>query len=262
MDIQIPTETLTLLQELHCNYAFYLRRKEEKALLLANAERFPSASIIKVPILLAWLHLEHAGEVDRRELCSLDLELPRLPGASIEEEFDHQGAGIAWLFAQRSLPFHDILLMMIGTSDNLCTNLVIRRIGVERLDAIFHEHLGLSENTSLQRKLMDYAARQRGLDNWIGVHDMIHLYDVLASLRPEERTWVDTLLLANQDDTLLKRDFRRDTCFFYHKTGSIPHVLHDWGYTRDSQIFLLTHGFEDEGKVNSVFARLGQLMAG
>ncbi len=258
MDIQ--SDSLTELSQLKCNYAFYLRQGGAEPLLLANAERFPSASIIKVPILLAWVFLERAGLVNRMEPCSLDLELPRLPGVTIEEEFDHQGAGIGWLFARRSLPFHDILLMMIATSDNLCTNLAIRKIGIDRLARVFREELGLSEDTCLQRKLMDYEARSRGLDNWIAARDMIHLYDVIAALRPDERAWVETLLLANQDDTLLKRSLPRDEVHFYHKTGSINRVLHDWGYTRTTQIFLLTHGWDDESRVNDVFGRLGQKM--
>ena len=65
------------------------------------------------------------------------------------------------------------------------------------------------------------------------------------------------MLLANTDLGLWLRSVERDTMDFYHKTGSIPGVLHDWGYTRDTDLFLLTQDVKDEGKVYDVLSRLG-----
>lgn len=236
-----------LLEQLGCNYAFFFKPAAADALYLANAGRFRSASLIKVPILLAWLQLERLGEVDRREECDLDRE-PQV-----------HGAGFAWKFAARRLPYHDLLLMMIATSDNLCTNLVIARAGMERLNAIFHDTLGLPE-TILQRKLMDFEARQRGLDNWIGAQDCIRLYDLLDALPPAERAWVDGLLLANTDNALLLRNLERDGVDFFHKTGSVSGVLHDWGYTPEKRLFLLLNNVPSELAAFSAFGKLGELL--
>ena len=65
------------------------------------------------------------------------------------------------------------------------------------------------------------------------------------------------MLLANADLGLWLRGVKRDTVDFYHKTGSIPGVLHDWGYTRDTDLFLLTQNVRDEGEVYDVLNRLG-----
>ncbi len=62
------------LAQLGCQYAFYFCPAAGQPIFQANHERFSSASIIKVPILLAWLVLERAGEVSRDELCDLDAE--------------------------------------------------------------------------------------------------------------------------------------------------------------------------------------------
>ena len=86
-----------------------------------------------------------------------------------------QGAGLSWLLQTRRLPFGDVLLLMIALSDNLCTNLVIRRIGIERLNAIFRGPLGLPD-ARIERKLFDYDARARGLDNYVSAADCIQLY--------------------------------------------------------------------------------------
>lgn len=248
---------LSPLEQLGCQYAFYYTAKIAPAdgsdhpaadpVFVANNERFHSASMIKVPILLAWITLEHAGLARRDELCSLD------------DEAQVQGSGFAYLLRGRSLPFQDVLLMMIATSDNLCTNLVIRRAGLGQLNEIIQGELGL-RGTALERKLFDYAARARGLDNWISAQDCIRMYSLIEALPADDRAWVESMLAACQDDALLKRCITRDTLTFYHKTGSVEGVLHDWGYTDRCKIFLLTQNVPDEPAAYEVFGELGKLM--
>lgn len=235
------------LDQLGCRYAFYFQASGKPAHQRWNEERFHSASIIKIPILLAWLRLEKTGSVQRDELCDLDAE-PQV-----------QGAGFSWLLHARRLPYADVLLMMIALSDNLCTNLIIRRAGLERLNEVFRTELGLT-GTELQRKLMDYEARSRGLDNWISPQDCIRYFDLVEQLPPNDRQFVDGLFSVNQDDFYLRREIERDTLEFCHKTGSIEGVLHDWGYTRNRRIFLLTEGVQDERAALQVFGRAGRLL--
>ncbi len=246
-----PNNSLSSLGQLNCQYSFYFAPTAGVPLYQANHERFSSASLIKAPILLAWLYLERLGEVDRAELCDLDAE-PQV-----------QGAGFSWLLRARRLPYQDVLLMMIALSDNLCTNLVIHRAGLDRLNQIFHDALGLP-GAELQRRLMDFAARSRGLDNWITAQDCIHLFALIDQLAPMERAWVDALLGVCQENRFFLRDVPGDTLVdertFHHKTGSIPGVLHDWGYNDRGRIFLLTQGVTDEVVVCRVFGELGKLL--
>jgi beta-lactamase class A len=236
---------LSPLEQLDCQYAFYYSSPDGTPFFQANQQVFFSASMIKVPILLAWLFLERAGEVSREALCDLDAE-PQV-----------QGAGFSWLLRARQIPYQDVLLMMIALSDNLCTNLVIRRAGLRRLKEVIRDELGL-RGTQLQRKLFDYEARARGLDNWIAADDCIRMYALIEALSAEERAWVESILAVNQDEALLKRSIPRDTLTFYHKTGSISGVLHDWGYTDRCKIFLLTQNVTDEPAVFEVFGSLGK----
>lgn len=244
VDIQTQIERL---EQSGTDYAFYYRPSGGEAVHSANHVRFHSASLIKVPILLAWLYLERKGEVSRGKLGDLDSE-PQV-----------QGAGFSWLLGSRKIPFQDALLMMIAVSDNLCTNLVIEHIGLQRLNQVIRSELGL-DGCQLQRKLFDYEARARGLDNWITAEDCVQLYDLIDQLSPEEHAWVDHLLEVNQDDALLKRCIPRDTTPFFHKTGSIPGILHDWGFARSCRIFLLTQNVVDEPAAFDVFGELGRLM--
>ena len=97
----------------------------------------------------------------------------------------------------------------------------------------------------------------RGLDNYVSAADCIQLYRLRDELTAAERAWIEPMLLANADLGLWLRGVERDTVDFYHKTGSIPGVLHDWGYTRDTDLFLLTQNVRDEGEVYDVLSRLG-----
>ena len=241
----LPSQTL--LDSLGCKYAFYFNSGNGQPVFYANHERFFSASMIKVPILLAWLRLEKAGVVDRAELCRLD------------DEEQVQGAGFSWLLRARQIPFQDALLLMIAVSDNLCTNLVIRRAGLERLNQVFHEDLGL-EGTALERKLFDYEARARGKDNWISARDCIRMYQLIHDLDEPDRAWVESMLAVNQDMALLMRNIPRDTLVFYHKTGNITGVLHDWGYTSKRQIFLLAQEVTCQPAAFEVFGKLGRML--
>jgi beta-lactamase class A len=157
------------------------------------------------------------------------------------------------------LPFHDVLLLMIALSDNLCTNLVIRRIGMERLNAIFRGTLGL-QDTVVERRLMDYEARSRGLENRISARDCVRLLELRDVLTLNERAWIELMLLANDDLGLLLRNIPRDIVAFYHKTGSIPGLLHDWGYTEKADVFLLTQNVKDVGTTYEVFGRIGEMV--
>jgi len=228
-------------------YALFYQPTGGEPHFLFNQLVFKSASLIKVPILLSWLALERDGEVSRQEMCDLD------------SEKQVAGAGFAHKMDARKLPFADVLLMMIATSDNLCTNLVIQHIGLERLNRVFTEHLGLKQ-TTCQRKLMDYEARERGLDNWVQAEECIHFYEWIEKLESQERQWVESLLQSTVDSALLLRNIPRDGIDFYHKTGSMEGTLHDWGYTRDCRLFLLTNEVAGEPPIFEIFGALGEFM--
>jgi len=237
-----------ILHDSHCDYAFFFQEQGKTRFFERNCEIFSSASLIKVPLLLAWAHLERSGEVDQREICCLD------------DEPQVQGAGFSWLLHARQLPYHDVLMMMMALSDNLCTNLVVRRLGLDRINQIFRDGLGL-ENTRMERKLMDFEARERGLDNWIGAQDCARLFDLFDQLTPQEREWMLPMLCIHAD-CLLMRQIELDSLVFYHKPGFIPGVLHDWGFTDQSRIFLLTQKVTNQLAILEIFGEAGRLMVG
>ncbi len=248
MDETLPIQPLIddALQGLSCQYALYYRPRGGVRILRKNCDMFLSASIIKIPILYAWAYLEQAGFVSQSEMCDLDAE------------DQVAGAGFARLYHQRILPYHDVLLMMTAVSDNLCTNLIVRRIGLPRLNDVFRR-LGLP-HARLERRLMDYEARARGLDNWISAEDCVCLYDIRDQLPPDARTWTDQMLECNVDVGLWLRNIRRDSVRFLHKTGDMAGVLHDWGYTNKVDLFLLTQNVCKDTEVFRLLDHLGPIL--
>ena len=79
---------LAKLDQMKVDYAFYYSDRKSTPFFQANAHLFRSASIIKVPILLAWLELEKAGLVDRYKMCQLDDE-PQVSGAGFASAVFH-----------------------------------------------------------------------------------------------------------------------------------------------------------------------------
>jgi beta-lactamase class A len=235
------------LASLSCKYAFYCRMGGREPIRLGNHETFVSASLIKVPILFAWAYLERQGRANRAEICELDLE----PAV--------QGAGLSWLLHTRRLPYHDVLLLMTALSDNLCANLVIQRIGMARLNTIFRGPLGLHD-TALNRKMMDFAARQAGHENYISARDCIQLYRLRDELTADERAWIDPMLRANPDTCLWLRDLVPDSVDMGHKGGTVDAVLHDWAYTDTLDVFLLTQRIHDYAPLFRVFGKIGALL--
>ena len=247
MDAELAAQVRRQISALACDYAFYCRPADGQPLLIKNRDLFFSASIIKAPILFAWAYLERSGRASRDEICELDLE-PQV-----------QGAGLSWLLRTRRLPFGDVLLLMIALSDNLCTNLVIRRIGIERLNAIFRGPLGLPD-ARIERRLFDYDARARGLDNYVSAADCIQLYRLRDTLTGAERAWIEPMLLANTDLGLWLRGIERDTVDVLSQDRQHPRRTARLGLHAGRRSFSPDAECEGRGGVYDVLSRLGPML--
>lgn len=179
---------------------------------------FPSASIIKIPILVEALRQGIEGDLSLDERISLREE-DKVGGSGVLKE----------LAAGLRLPLIDILTLMIIVSDNTAANMAMRRVGMSNINSNL-KLLGLSK-TVLQRELMDFDARNRGLENLTSPRDMCDLLEMLVS-----KTILDEKSCENALD-IMKRQQVRDRIPRYlpvgitvaHKTGEIAGIRHDVG---------------------------------
>jgi len=184
----------------------------------APEEPFPAASVIKVPVLVEALRQvgEGALRLDERVAVAAG---DKVGGFGILKELESVG----------DLSLLDLLTLMIIISDNTAANLCIERAGIHRVNESMAS-LGL-RGTALQRKMMDMAARERGLDNFTTPSDMALLLEYLAAQR------ILTPELCELALGILRRQQVRDRIPFLlpqgvsaaHKTGELPGVRHDVG---------------------------------
>lgn len=181
-------------------------------------ERISAASLIKVPIMMAaYLKAERDG-LDLKQFVPI-LREQRVGGMGV----------VTHLSQDLALPLEDIITLMIIVSDNTCTNLTIDNVGIEYIQRVCAE-FGCKQ-TVLGRRLMDYKARARGLDNWTSAADMALLLREIwegtkLPVNGQEKMCYN--LRSQQFNTKLPRRIPYGpNTIIAHKTGEISAVEHD-----------------------------------
>ena len=185
---------------------------------VAEDEVFPSASLIKVLVLLELLRQADLG------LAPLGEELVIRSEDLVE---DCEMLGATGLPARFSLG--ELAEGMITVSDNTATNGLIRRLGRDRIDALAGE-LGL-RCTSLRREMMDLAARSRGEENTTSASDMVALMREIwtgPTLARESRELALGLLLGQRLVSRIAFPVPPGARYA-HKTGELDGVENDAG---------------------------------
>jgi beta-lactamase class A len=217
-----------------------------------EAERsFPSASVIKVPIRAA-LHAEAVvGRLSWEERVELT-EGAKVPGSGVLRE----------LHAGLELTLEDLARLMIVVSDNTATNLLIDRIGTEVVNDLM-VRLGY-QATRLGRKMYDFAARDRGLENHCTAGEIT---DLLVRLERRELVSADAseaMLAVMKRQAYVSKIPRLlpPETIVANKTGEITGVSHDAGiiYTTDGPIALsvLIQGARDRVVAEDAIGRISR----
>lgn len=178
----------------------------------------PSCSLIKVPILWTLLEEIEAGRL------RLDQQVP------LREEDKAKSRGILKeLHAGLALTIRDLAMLMIVLSDNTATNLLLDRLGFDRVNATCRS-LGLS-HTAVARRMMDTEARAAGRENLTTPSDCARLLELMVyreRLSPTSHDLLLDILLRQQLNDLLPF-LMPDGTRFAHKSGELPGYRHDMG---------------------------------
>lgn len=118
-----------------------------------------SASVIKLPIMVEAFFRFKEGTLGRDERFTVT-EADKLPSCGC----------LNLLHTGLEVTARDLVALMITLSDNSATNLLIKRLGIESVNARM-EALGLT-GTRLNRLLFDSEAASRGLENCVSARDM------------------------------------------------------------------------------------------
>jgi beta-lactamase class A len=194
--------------------------------LLRNAERvFPAASSIKITILLELYRQDQEARAGAKGKAALDDVYAFDPKDLVEDSQIMAGLTPG---ATR-VTNRDLAQFMVAVSDNAAANVLIDRVGKDKVNATLHS-LGLSK-TMLRRKTMDIEAARRGDENVATSQEMIRLLEMIYKGKALNKELTDKLI--KQLKTL-----KKDSYLSYElpagvdladKPGSLDGVRNDSG---------------------------------
>jgi beta-lactamase class A len=179
-------------------------------------ELFPSASVIKLPLVMT-LYADAA-----RGLLDLDETM------RIGERVDGSGV-LRHMHDVQQLSLRDLAMLAIIVSDNTATNRLIERVGVERVGERLREW-GCPK-TRLSRKMYDFEAAKRGHENVMTARETVSLLLRLRRGECGDRATSDAVLAVLdqcQDRTMLLR-YLPYAVKAPHKTGTLDESRNDAG---------------------------------
>ena len=193
--------------------------------LLRNADHvFPTASSIKIAILLELYHQDERARAGAKGKATLDDIYTFDPKDLVEDS--QVMAGLTARVTR--VTNRDLAQFMVAVSDNSAANVLIDRVGKDNVNAML-AGLGLRK-TLLRRKMMDVAAAQRGDENVATPHEMVQLLEAIYQgkiLKPES-----TKALLKQLSTLKESYIPRelpDGVQVANKPGELDGVRTDSG---------------------------------
>lgn len=195
-----------------------------ETLSLRGHETFPTASLIKVPILVTLLDEVHQGRMALDERTTM-IARDRVGGSGV---IKHLGSGIP-------LTLEDLAWLMITLSDNTATNLLLDKLDIRTVGAKM-EALGLphSKVHSKTFRRQTSIAPDSSVKYGLGVttpDEMTQLFTLLhegRAVSPALDSVALAILHANQDYTMLVRWLPGETRVA-HKSGMVDQARTDCG---------------------------------
>src|SRR5437867_9347517 len=210
-------------------------------------EPFPSASVIKLPLVMTLYADAARGMVDLNERIGVG---DRVDGSGI----------LRHIRDVDRLSLGDLATLAIIVSDNTATNRLIERTGLERVGERLREW-GCSK-TRLSRKMYDFEAARRGHENVMTARETASLLLRLQRGECEDRATSDAVLAVLeqcQDRTMLLR-YLPYGAKVPHKTGTLDESRNDAGIVpgdRPVIVAAFTRKLRDTGAAISWLGVLG-----
>ncbi|MFH1767907.1 MAG: serine hydrolase [Candidatus Omnitrophota bacterium] len=209
-----------VLAEFNGRFAFSFKNMNNKFINSQKdeQERFPAASLIKVPILAAALLAVKEKSVsleDEFVLAKKDIT----PGSGV----------LRYGKFPKKMSFYKILKFMITRSDNTATNKVISILGDDYLNAAF-KRLNLKD-TELNRRIMDFTARGKGVENYISCRDLSFLFEKIYRKDLVDAAASEIMLSFLKEQKINDRipKYLPESVTVAHKTGLEKTVVGDGG---------------------------------
>jgi beta-lactamase class A len=213
------------------------RSTDGETLFAHEADRpFPAASVIKVPVVMALYADAADGRIDLAEQLATG---DRVDGSGVLRDMPDTAA----------LSVRDLAALMMILSDNTATNRVIERLGFERV-AAWMRQWGITA-TALRRKMYDFEAAKRGLENVATASDLVALLERLVAGGCRDRATSDAVLaiMARCEDDRKLRRFLAPNTKVPSKSGTLDASRNDvavfFGPSRTVTVAVFTSEVKD-----------------
>ena len=210
-------------------------------------ELFPSASVIKLPLVMTLYADAAQGRLDLDERVAVG---DRVDGSGV----------LRHIRDVERLSLRDLAMLAIIVSDNTATNRLIDRIGVDRVGERLREW-GCPKSR-LSRKMYDFEAAKRGNENVMTARETVSLLVRLERGECEDRRTSDAVLAILeqcQDRTMLLR-YLPYAAKVPHKTGTLDESRNDAAIVpgeRPVVVAAFTRKLRDTGAAISWLGLLG-----
>jgi beta-lactamase class A len=179
---------------------------------------FPSASIVKIPIMVSCFYAMRDGTLKYDSAIRLK-SADKASGSGILKNMS----------TGKEISIADLLRLMITKSDNTAANMLIERLGFEYLNKSF-KYYGV-KNTNLSRKMVDFKARKQGIENYTTAEDIAlileKIYRGKIINQDISKQCIDLLKQQKINDRIPKH--LPEDAVIAHKTGLERFVCHDAG---------------------------------
>ncbi|USG65478.1 class A beta-lactamase-related serine hydrolase [Brevibacillus ruminantium] len=225
------------------------------AILINENEQLPSASLIKVPIMIEAYRQAQEDTLDLSQKYTVPPHL-RVGGTGV----------VAHLSDEVSLSLEDLISLMIMISDNSATNLLIEKVGMDAVNRLAHD-LGCRQ-TALQRKMLDFQAIEEGKNNFTSAADMVRFVKEIVvgtTLGQSAKQATYRTLQHQQHQTTLPALITGGFSLkpvIAHKTGELPGMVHDAGIfqvnDKYAYVAVLTTDLPDNATGQQMIAKVGK----
>ena len=215
-----------------------------------NEEKiYPSASIIKIPIMI-----EALSKAD-------DLQIPLLSKIKIKDS-DKVDFSIITEQNLTQCTVLELITWMIIDSDNTATNVLIDLLAMDKINERINS-LAMKD-TKLQRKMMDFEAIKEGKNNYTSLKDMLVVMEGLYRgkiINKEVSKRAIDIMKNQRDNSMLKR-YITENVVVANKTGELDNLNNDVGifYTKRADYFIgiFVHKAQNNQKAHEIIGKLSK----
>lgn len=229
----------------------FLDLKSGSKYLVNEDISFPTASAIKIEILSELF--EQASKSNFKLTDQIEIKM-RVGGSGILQYFD---------YTNLKLSYYNLALLMIQQSDNTATNILIDKLGMDEINNTIQRY-GLT-NTKLQRVMMDFEARERGLDNISTPRDKLLLLEKIYKGKIVSKESCEKMLdlLSVEKSSPLAKNINSDFKIA-GKGGGIPGVRCEMGIfyfdTFDYILVVMTNELPEQELGDKVISEISTII--